>query len=366
MKIECVQDKLKLLLSQADKIAGKNLSLPVLSCFYIIAEKGQLTVRATNLDIGFQSSISAKVDEEGAAAVPANILSSFIANIQSEKSIKLVSDGTTFSVNSLQNRTTIKCLPHDDFPTIPEPPESQGFEIDPKEFVKGLKSVWYSSSISSIKPELASVYIYSDDGEIVFVATDSFRLAEKRIKTKSNKEFDRVLIPFKNVAEIIRVLEQAAGSVMVYLNKNQIAFTFGATRLTSRVIDGTFPDYRQIIPKEFKTEAVILKEDLAQCMKIANIFSDSFNQISMVITPKEKKFELTTKNNTLGENTSLLSGALSGEPAESSFNYRYINDCLQSITADSVSLSLAGAGRPVVIKGVSDKSFTYLVMPMNR
>jgi len=366
MKIECVQDKLRLILSQSEKIAGKNLSLPVLSCLYIIAEKGQLTIRATNLDIGFQGSISAKVDEEGVAAVPANVLSSFISNIPSEKSIKLVSDGSTFSVTSLQNRTTIKCLPHDDFPTIPEPPQSQGFEIEAKEFVKGLKAVWYSSSISSIKPELASVYVYSDDSDIVFVATDSFRLAEKRIKTKSRKEFDRVLIPFKNISEIIRVLEQAPSIVTVYLNKNQIAFTFGDTRLTSRVIDGTFPDYRQIIPKEFRTEAVVLKEDLAQSLKIANIFSDTFNQVSLFISPKEKRFELTTKNNSLGENTSLLAGALSGEQAESSFNYRYINDCMQSIASDSVSLSLAGAGRPVVIRGVSDKSFTYLVMPMNR
>lgn len=366
MKTECVQDKLRLLLSQAEKIAGKNLSLPVLSCFYIIAEKGQLTIRATNLDIGFQSSIPAKVDEEGVVAVPANILGAFVSSIPNEKSIKLVSDNNIFSVTSLQNRTTIKCMSHDDFPTIPELPQTEGFEIEAKEFIKGLKAVWYSSGVSSIKPELATVYVYSDDNDIVFVATDSFRLAEKRIKVKSRKEFDRVLIPFKNVIEIIRVLEQAPDNVSVYLNKHQIAFVFGTTRLTSRVVDGTFPDYQQIIPKEFKTEAVVLKEDLARSLKIANIFSDTFNQVSVLISPKEKRFELTTKNSNLGENTSLLSGALTGEQAESSFNYRYINDCLQSIVADSISLSFAGAGRPVVLRGVSDKSFTYLVMPMNR
>lgn len=366
MKIECVQDKLRVLLSQAEKIAGKNLSLPVLSCFYVVAEKGQLTIRATNLDVGFQSSIPAKVDEEGIAAVPANVLSAFVSNIPSEKSIKLASDGKVFSVTSLQNRTIIKCLSYEDFPTIPEPPQTESFEIEAKEFVKGLKAVWYSSGISSIKPELASVYIYSDDQDIVFVATDSFRLAEKRIKTKNHKEFDRVLIPFKNIIEIIRVLEQAPDKVSVYLNKHQIAFIFGTTRLTSRVIDGTFPDYQQIIPKEFKTEVVVLKEDLVRSLKISNIFSDTFNQVSVFISPKENRFELTTKNNNLGENTSLLSGALVGEPIESSFNYRYINDCLQSIDTDSISLSFAGAGRPAVLRGVSDKSFTYLVMPMNR
>ncbi|MSU55491.1 MAG: DNA polymerase III subunit beta [Candidatus Taylorbacteria bacterium] len=366
MKIECVQDKLRTILSQSEKIAGKNLTLPVLSCVLLTVEKGHLTVRSTNLDMGFESSVPVKVEEEGVCAVPASVLTSFINNISNEKSIKLTSDGNIFSLTTQKNKTTIKCLPYEDFPTIPELTNTQTFEIEAGDFVKGLKAVWYSSSVSSIKPELASVYMYPEENNVLFVATDSFRLAEKRVKTKEVKDFDRVLIPFKNITEIIRVLEQAQGTVKVSLNKNQIAFNYGSTRLVSRVIDGTFPDYRQIIPKEFKTEVVVLKEDLLRSLKIANIFSDTFNQVSVVISPEEKKFELTTKNSNLGENTTALSGALSGEPAESSFNYKYINDCLQSIDADSVSLSFAGQGRPVVVRGVSDKSFTYLVMPMNR
>ena len=154
--------------------------------------------------------------------------------------------------------------------------------------------------------------------------------------------------------------------IEVRFSKNQIAFVFEGTYLTSRVIDGIFPDYRQIIPKEFKTEAILLKEDLVQSLKISTIFSDSFNQVSMAVSPEEKRFELTTKNSTLGENTTKIDAALSGDPAEANFNYRYVSDCLQSIDADSISVSLSGPSRPVVIRGVSDKSFTYLVMPMNR
>ncbi|MBI2476345.1 MAG: DNA polymerase III subunit beta [Candidatus Taylorbacteria bacterium] len=365
MKVECVQNKLSEALYQAEKITGKNLNLPVLSCVYIEAKKGHLLLRATNLDLGFQSTVPAKVDAEGIVAVPAGALSTFIANLPREKSVKLESS-STLSVITHKSRSTIKCLPHEDFPTIPELPKTEVREMPAKDFVSGLKAVWYSSSISSIKPELSSVCVYPEEHEMVFAATDSFRLAEKKIKTKGLKEFERVLIPFKNVAEIIRVLERAEGVVEIRFSKHQIAFAFDGTYLTSRVVDGTFPDYRQIIPKEFKTEAVLLKEDLIQSLKISTIFSDAFNQVSMSIAPSAKRFSLTAKNASLGENTTTLDAALSGADAEANFNFRYIADCLQAIGADSVSLSFAGPSRPVVIRGVSDKSFTYLVMPMNR
>ncbi|MCR4311179.1 MAG: DNA polymerase III subunit beta, partial [Candidatus Taylorbacteria bacterium] len=248
---------------------------------------------------------------------------------------------------------------------IPELSEGKSFEINATDFVRGLKSVWYSSSVSSMKPELSSVYIYQEDGYFVFAATDSFRLAEQKVKMNVS-DFERVLIPYKNVTEIIRVLEGSTGTVLVHMNKNQIAFSFPSTYLTSRTVDGVFPDYRQIIPKEFKTEAVVLKEDLVRSLKVATIFSDTFNQVSVALGPKEKKFELTTKNSNLGENATLLEAALTGEGIAVNFNYRYIADCLQSISTDSITLSFAGPGRPVVIRGVGDRNFTYLVMPMNR
>ena len=366
MKVECVQEKLQKVLAQAEKISGKNLNLPVLSCVLLDARAGQLFVRSTNLDLGFESSVPAKIEKEGVLAVPASVLSSFIGNLQGERGVKLSGDGNSLFVATPKNKTTIRCLPSEDFPTIPKPPdEHQHFQINSKDFIKGLKAVWYSSSISGIKPELSSVVIYPEDGGMVFAATDSFRLAEKKVKTKV-VEFERVLVPFKNIPEIVRVLEGFDGTVEVKFGKNQIAFLLGDTYLTSRVVDGTFPDYRQIIPKDFKTEAILLKEDLARSLKIATIFSDTFNQVSLAIAPNAKKFELTTKNNNLGENTTLLDAALTGEPVEANFNYRYITDCLQSIETDSVSLSFAGPSRPVVIRGVGDKSFTYLVMPMNR
>ena len=136
--------------------------------------------------------------------------------------------------------------------------------------------------------------------------------------------------------------------------------------LTSRVIDGSFPDYKQIVPKEFKTEVVVLKQDLLNALKLSNIFSDKFNQVNLLINPAKKIFELSSSNNDIGENKTYLDATLSGEEVQLGFNYKYFFDCFQSINSDSVSIRTNGAQKPIIVSGVSDNSFIYLIMPMNR
>jgi DNA polymerase-3 subunit beta len=152
----------------------------------------------------------------------------------------------------------------------------------------------------------------------------------------------------------------------VCFNKNQISFSSEGLYLTSRVIDGIFPDYRQIIPKNSTTNAVLLKQDLLNALKLSNIFSDKFNQVNLKISPKEKVFELSSSNNDIGENKTYLDAAITGEAVELGFNYKYFLDCFPSINTDSLSIKFSGASFPIVVNPVSDSSFTYLIMPMNR
>lgn len=132
------------------------------------------------------------------------------------------------------------------------------------------------------------------------------------------------------------------------------------------MIDGNFPDYKQIIPKETKTEVTVLKQDLVSSLKIANIFADKFSQVIFNINPSEKTLRITTKNMDVGENINSIDAVIKGEGLNISFNYKYIMDCFQSIDSDSISLSFSDMNRPMIIRGVSDKSFLYLVMPMNK
>ena len=366
MKIECIKEKLIEAITKADRLTGKNLSLPILSCINLTAKGNLLTVRATNLDCGIEVKIAAKVDVEGEIALHGGIMNSLLAGLPKEKNITLESKDGNVVISTSSNTTLIKTFPPDDFPTIPKLETEKTVDISPKLLLKGFKSVVYSASISTVKPELASVYVFKEDSDLVFVSTDSFRLAEKRVKIKDSLEFPSVIIPAKNVGDIIRTLENMTDDVKVLFDKNQIAFEAKDVYLMSRVIDATFPDYKQIIPKVFVTEVVVLKQDFVDSLKTSHVFSDKFNQVNVKALPSKKSFTISTKNSDVGEYVNSIDSSVTGQDVEINFNHKYIADSFQAIDSDSIALSISGANKPLVMRGVSDKSFTYLVMPMNR
>ncbi|MDO8623934.1 MAG: DNA polymerase III subunit beta [bacterium] len=366
MKIEVVKDKLQGVIGKAQRLAGKHISLPILSHLLLIAKKGALTVRATNLDLGAEYTIPVKVEKEGVIAVPASVFSSFVSNLGTVKSVFLeVSEGKLI-VSAEGARATIHSGGSDDFPTIPKA-EGTSFAMDPQVLLKGFKAVQYAGALGNLKPELSSVYLHHDGEELVFVATDSFRLAEKRTPFKKTAStFQSVLIPIKNVAELVRILEEEKDEVRVFLGKGQLSLEGSGLLVTSRLVEGAFPDYRQIMPKEFATEAIVLKEDLISALKLTTLFSDRFNQLRLKLDPKKKQFELSAKSGELGESASTIDAALTGAHLEGNFNHRYITDCLGAISADSVAFRFSGENKPLLMSGVSDTTFRYLVMPMNR
>lgn len=365
MKLECSIEKIKSALMTVDRITGKNLTLPVLGSVLWVATGNKLKLRATNLNIGIEMEVPAKIEKEGVIAIRSDILSSLFSVLSGDSIVSFELINNNLSVKTKLNTIILKSIPSDDFPTIPLI-TGEVLVIPAKKFLEGVKSVYYSASVSEIKPEIGSVYIYPEDDVLVFVATDSFRLAEKKVKIKQKLSFNGILIPYKNTVEIIKVLDGVEGDVKITLQKNQISFSTQNIYLTSRVIDGAFPDYKQIIPKNKATEVTLLKQDFISSLKISNIFADKFNQVTFNIKPSERVFEIEAKNSDIGENITLIGGALSGENITLNFNYKYIIDCFSSIISDSITLEFNGNNRPMIIKPIGDSSFMYLVMPMNR
>lgn len=365
MKIECSIEKIKSALTIVERLTGKNLTLPVLGSVLWVATNNVLKLRSTNLSLGIEVSVPAKIEKEGVVAIRGDVLSSLfsIFSGDSKAVFEIVNDNLL--VKTKTSTILLKSIPHDDFPTIPILTGEQ-ITLPVDKIIDGIRSVVYSASVSEVKPEIGSVYIYPEEDTLVFVSTDSFRLAEKKVKIKQKLSFDGILIPLKNAVEIIKVFDHTKGDVTITLQKNQISFTTEDVYLTSRVVDGAFPDYKQIIPKKSTTKATILKQDFVSSLKISNIFSDKFNQITITIDPEEKIFEVESKNTDIGENTTFVSGAFSGEAVSANFNYRYIVDCFPSLSPDSISLELNGSNKPMIIRPVGDVSFMYLVMPMNR
>jgi DNA polymerase-3 subunit beta len=366
MKIECILEKLKSGVAQIEKVSGKNLALPILGSILIQTTDAGLVLRATNLNIGAEIKIPAKIIEEGTVAVPAALLAQICNGLQGDMPVLLETVNENLLIQTKQVKMTIKAMNSEDFPTIPHIQAMETFEMPIAQFISGIRSVSYAAATSDIKPEIASIFLYGEDGSLTFVATDAFRLAEKKVSVKNTAQFPEILIPVKNIGEITRILGEYSGDMEVAIAENQISFSNESFFITSRLTGGTYPNYRQIMPKESKTEIVALKGDFQTVLKSILVFSDKFNQIDLSVAPKEKICTVTSRNNDTGEGIVSLEAALSGEAIETRINHRYITDALQSITQDSMSLSFTESNRPMVMRGVGDPSFTYLIMPMNR
>jgi len=365
MKFETSTEQLFTATTIASRFAEKRANLPVLQSVLLVAEGGRLSLRATNLECGVEIMVPAKVTTEGVVAIPAGVLSGFLSNARG-KVVSGVLEGEVFKIEAERAAASMKTIPHEDFPLLPRVSAEKAFTVKSSDLSRAIRNVAYCASTSAVKPELQSVLLQGEGGKLLVAATDSFRLAEKSISLRSGGSVPQLLLPARNAAELMRILDTTNGDVEVYYNENQISTHVDNTYYTSRLIDGTFPNYHQIIPKTFLTEAVVLREDLSASLKSLSVFADKFSQVSLAIDPVKKTILLSSRNPDVGEQTSSLRATIVGEETTMSFNGRYLADSLQAITGESVRLHANGAGKPMLIKDAVDESFFYLAMPMNR
>lgn len=365
MKISCFKKDLKEAVFICDKISGKNLSLPILSNILLEANDDGLKIISTNLDLGVEIVIPVKIEINGKITVPSGILSSYLSNLSSGEKITLEVKNNNLIISTENNSTLIKSQTADDFPSIPKLKTENNFSIPVNDFISSLKMVFYSCSLSNIKPEISSVYLYSSKTDMLtFTATDSFRLAEK----KNNYFFDKlgpILIPFKTIVEIIRIFDGKDGNIDVMFNKNQINFKKDNIIFVSRLVDGVFPDYNQIIPKKFSANVVIKKDELINSLKLSSVFLGKLNEVCVSVNSSDDFFTIKTSNNDSGENTARIPAKITGESINISFNYKYIYDCLLNINSENIVFKFSGDGKPLLITSESDNTFQYLVMPMS-
>ena len=365
MKISCFKKDLKEAVSVCERVSGKNLSLPVLNNILLEADDSGLKIVSTNLDLGVEIVIPVKIENNGKITVPAGILNSYLSNLSGNDKITLEVKDNNLVISTENNSTLIKSQPADDFPNIPKLKTDNVFSLPTIDFISGLKSVFYSCSLSNIKPEISSVYLYSNKANMLtFTATDSFRLAEKKINYFFDN-FGPILIPFKTVVEIIRIFDEKDGNINIIFNKNQINIKKDNIVFVSRLIDGVFPDYNQIIPKKFNTNIIIKKDVFINSLKLSGVFSGKLNEINLSINSGDDFFIIKTSNNELGENMTKIPTKITGESVKISFNHKYIYDFLLNINSEDIMLKFSGEGKPLLIMGNNDNTFQYLVMPMS-
>jgi DNA polymerase-3 subunit beta len=334
----------------------RSATLPVLAGIAIVAGDDGIKLRATNLETGIDFKVGGTIDQPGVVALPASTLKEITGSFSGTGAIKLEHTGDTVLLSSSAGRSTLKTLAYEDFPTLPFPEAPTAKFTLPGISIRTLvSSVAGCASPSTVRPELASVLLAAEGGVVKAVATDSFRLAEKKMSVTGSVAPFSILIPAKNAIDIVQTIPDT--DVEVLIDEHQCAFSWPGGILTTRLVTVPYPDYTQIIPKQFISDATLLKKDFESAIRRTSIFSDSFQKI---------RVRFSARNSDVGESSESIPASLSGDGIELSFNHRYLAAPLSLINSENISLSAAGIGRPLIIKGIGDNTFLYLVMPMNQ
>ncbi len=361
MKVTLSQKNLKQALSITEKIVSKNSSLPILNNVLIKTENGRVKISATNLEVGVNCSIGAKIEEQGEIAVPVRIFSDFINNIHEEK-VGLQAKNNTLFISSEKYKTQILGFDPKDFPIIPKIKTEPFSTIAAKVLKNSLASVIDSVSLSETRPELAGVYIQFTDKNICFASTDSFRLSERIIDLK-NKNTISLIIPRNTILELIRICGEVEGDINLRFSDNQISFSNEDVDFVSRVIDGNYPPYKNVIPEKYISRAILSKDELEKKARLAGLFSSHISDIKVMCD--KKSTQIMSRNSDKGEISIELESELSNEPFDVSLNYHYLLDGLKIIPTDKVALEFTGKGGPLIIRPEGQsKDLTYLIMPL--
>lgn len=343
----------------------KVLALPALSGISLVAEKDSITFRATNLETGIEMVVEGITRTPGAIALPAAIFREITNSLSGVGTVSLETVGDTLTLSTDKGKSTLKTLSYDDMPTLSSPESSKTTFTLPGAILKSLfTSVANYASVSTVRPELASILLSAEGGVVKAVATDSFRLAEKKVTVTGTLSPFSILIPAKNAIDIMQVLPDT--DIQVTADEHQCSFSWEGGRVVTRLVAMQYPDYAQIIPKAFSAEATTLKKDFEAALKRTAVFSDSFQKVRVALDSKGKKIAFSARNADIGETSEDISASVSGDGLELSFNHRYLAAPMSGIGAESIALQAAGIGRPLVIRGQGDNSFLYLVMPMNQ
>ncbi|HEY0011034.1 MAG TPA: DNA polymerase III subunit beta [Candidatus Paceibacterota bacterium] len=343
----------------------RSATLPVLAGIAIIAGDDGIKLRATNLETGIDLRVNGTIETPGVVVLPATTLREITGSFTDTGLIKLEHTGETVILGSKAGKSTLKTLAYEDFPTLPLPDAGKTkFSLAGSSLRALVGAVAAYASPSTVRPELGSVLLSAEAGTIKAVATDSFRLAEKRMPVSGSITPFSILIPAKNALDIVQTIPD--DNVEVLIDEHQCAFSWNTGLVTTRLVTVPYPDYTQIIPKSFSCEATVLKKDFEAVLRRTAVFSDSFQKIRVSFSVPDKQLFFSARNSDVGESNESVTSSLTGEPIELSFNHRYLSAPLSLITSENLSLSSAGIGRPLVIRGVGDNTFLYLVMPMNQ
>ena len=363
MKFECKGSIFIKAVQQVSRARSKVQSQNQLQDIHLEVSDHLLSLRATNLELFCEKSIPVKGIINGACLLQGETLLRIISTFTSNDitfTCEIIEG--VFTITTEKGVIEIKTTPYEDFPTLPSQGEQLGV-LSQESISTLLREVSFCSATTDIKPEISSVFIYTKDNLIYSVATDSYRLAEKTIPNEKDLEFS-FLIPQKHIGEILQILNEEEGDILLSKNQSILSLTGQTVTLSIHTITGHFPDYQQLFPKEFTTTVTLSKEELQKALLLTTFFNEQYSQVECIFT--DNKCTLHSKNEKIGQVTHTINGTIEGDDIEVKYNNKFFLEVLPHIEGDSLTCLFTTPNKPLFIKGKQDITFTYLLMPLNR
>jgi len=384
MKLICTQANFKKAITNSERIVSRQNTLPILNNIFLEAGKGYLKIVATNLEIGIEVKIGAKVEKEGKITIPAKLLSSFSTNLSEGENMDIEAIEQGLKIKNGTTKAIIKGFSAEDFPLIPQ----KNTEFILKLGVTGLRDILSKLLISvahnEARQELMGVNIIFEEKELFFASTDGFRLSECIFKIgeieinrdnygEFREKTKNIIIPINTLIELNRIISNNLedGVVKIFVEEGQIFFEIGEIKLVSRLINGKYPEYKHIMPESYKTIIIGEKKVLQNALKIAGVFvNNKSNEVILKIDTGENKILIDTKSAEAGENSTQINFKTQGESQEIVFNLKYLMEGINVVATSEVALLANSDSSPVAIREVKEgvktvlEDFTYIIMPI--
>ncbi len=374
MKVTVLQENLAHGLSLVSRAVSPRSTLPVLSNVLVATDEGRLRLSATNLELGITCWIGAKIEADGSTTVPARTFGDLIATLPSEQvSLNLNTDTQTLNVRCGASNTDIKCIDAQEFPPQAVPDLEGAIQLNVADFKDMISQVAFAASVDEARPVLMGVLVTVDKDTLTMAAADGFRLSVRK-GTLSQTAVQPVtaIIPARALSELARVTADGNEVIAMVMPKGrgQVIFHMKDVELVSQLIDGTFPDYQQIIPRSYKSRTILSTPALLKACKQAEIFAREGSNVARLDIKSAGELEpgsveISAQSEETGSNETVVAATIEGQGLLIAFNVKYMREVLEIVKSPNVALETSAPNAPGVIRPVGDENFLHVIMPMH-
>ncbi len=362
MKLVVTQENLAKALQVVGRVASGKTPLPILSNILFRTDENRLLLAATNLEIAISQHIGGKIEQEGAITVPARLMSEFISNLP-KGNVTLEAEGTKLHIKSGTYESTIHGMAPDEFPALPDITAQETMTVPVAIMKRAIQQTVLVASNDDTRPVLTGVYCHTHEGSLYFAATDGYRLAERLIN-KTEQTIDAI-IPAQTLQDVLRVVNDDSNDITLIFDENQVRILVDDIEITSRLIDGVFPDYRQLIPATTDIEVTVAKDEFGRITKIASLFArESGGSVTLNAKQEEQKLSIHSVASQLGENTSEAEAQVNAD-GQVTLNSRYLLEALGCIDSPKLRFSFSGKLSPCVLTTADkERDYKHIIMPL--